>query len=244
MQLRRIITSGTWIPQIDGLRFVAIASVILFHILGQLVARTGHPVAVEDRYALLVRILGNGDRGVLLFFVISGYVLARPFLRQHLRHGKPVALGAYFQRRVTRLEPPYILALLLFAFALWSIGTTIPVLMVHLAAGVTYLHGLIYRTMNPIDFVTWSLEIEIQFYLIAPLLGRIYLLRNTIVRRSLLLALILAGGAFSLYSNGHDTTVWHWTGLGHLHYFLTGFLLADFMELTSGSHIGASPGTR
>ncbi len=55
-------------------------------------------------------------------------------------------------------------------------------------------------------------------------------MRNTIVRRSLLLALILAGGAFSLYSNGHDTTIWHWTVLGHLHYFLTGFLLADFIE--------------
>ena len=77
LQLRRIMTSGSWIPQIDGLRFVAIASVLLFHMLGQLTARTGHAIAIQPRYDLLARLLGNGDRGVLLFFVISGTVSMR-----------------------------------------------------------------------------------------------------------------------------------------------------------------------
>jgi peptidoglycan/LPS O-acetylase OafA/YrhL len=95
---------------------------------------------------------------------------------------------------------------------------------------MVYLHCLIYRTMSTINFVTWSLEIEIQFYILAPLLGMIYLLGNSILRRSLLLTLILAGGAFSLYANGHEATIWHWTILGYLHYFLAGFLVADFVE--------------
>jgi peptidoglycan/LPS O-acetylase OafA/YrhL len=103
-------------------------------------------------------------------------------------------------------------------------------LLPHLAASLVYLHGLIYRTVSSISFVTWSLEIEIQFYILAPLLGMIYLLGNTSLRRSVLVALVLAGGAFSLYANSHDATIWHWTILGHIHYFLAGFLLADIVE--------------
>jgi peptidoglycan/LPS O-acetylase OafA/YrhL len=230
LQLRRITTSGSWIPQIDGLRFIAFASVLLFHLFGQLEGRTGHPIAIQPRYFLLTRILGNGDRGVLLFFVISGYILARPFLREHRPDGKHVALGAYYLRRVTRLEPPYVLALLLYTVALRAFGVPLRYLLPHLAASVFYLHGLVYRTLSPIDFVTWSLEIEIQFYVLAPLLGMVYILRDTALRRSLLVAVILAGGGFSLYANGHEGTVWHWTILNFLHYFLAGFLLADVVD--------------
>jgi peptidoglycan/LPS O-acetylase OafA/YrhL len=122
-------TSGSWIPQIDGLRFVAIASVLLFHILGQLEVRAGHPIAVQPRYSLLTRLLGNGDRGVLLFFVISGFILARPFLRQHRFQGKPVDVGRYYLRRVTRLEPPYILALLLYTAAFVAYGVPLAILL-------------------------------------------------------------------------------------------------------------------
>lgn len=113
-------SGGTWVPQIDGLRFVAIVSVVLFHVMGQLLARTGHFIAIQPRYALLAELVGNGDRGVLLFFVISGYILARPFLRQYRLGGKRVSVGAYYLRRVTRLEPPYVLSLLLYAFAIWA----------------------------------------------------------------------------------------------------------------------------
>jgi peptidoglycan/LPS O-acetylase OafA/YrhL len=230
LQLRRIMTSGSWIPQIDGLRFVAIVSVICFHIAGQLTSRTGHAIAIQPRYDLLARLLGNGDRGVLLFFVISGYILARPFLRQHRLHGKPVSLGAYYLRRVTRLEPPYILALLIYTVAFWVYGAPLRAMLPHLAASMFYLHNLVFRSVSTINFVTWSLEIEIQFYLIAPLLGLIYVLRNTPARRGLLIVLIAASATFSIWANGHDSLIWHWTVLADLHYFLTGFLLADIVE--------------
>ena len=221
-------TSGTWIPQIDGLRFVAITSVLP---VPHLRAITGADrTTIQPRYDLLARLAGNGDRGVLLFFAISGYILARPFLRQHRLNGKPVSIGAYYLRRVTRLEPPYILCLLLYTVGLWAFGEPLWQLLPHLAASATYSHNLIYRNVSTIDFVTWSLEIEIQFYLLAPLLGMVYLWRNTIARRSLLAALILAAGAFSIYSNGHGDAIWRWTIFGYLHYFLTGFLLADIVE--------------
>lgn len=223
-------TSGTWIPQIDGLRFMAITSVLLFHIYGQLGARSGHAVPIQARYNLVAYLAGNGDRGVLLFFVISGYILARPFLRQHRLGGKPVSLGHYYLRRVTRLEPPYILSLLLYTFAFWAFGLALRPMLPHLAASMFYVHNFVYNSVSTINFVTWSLEMEVQFYLLAPLLGLLYLLPNTWLRRAVLLALILAAGSFTLAAAAHGGALWHWTLLNTLHYFLTGFLLADIVE--------------
>ncbi|MDP9039297.1 MAG: acyltransferase [Acidobacteriota bacterium] len=223
-------SSGTWIPQIDGLRFMAICSVLLFHIFGQLQARSGHAIAIQPRYALVARLAGNGDRGVLLFFVISGYILARPFLRQHRMGAKPVSLGRYYLRRVTRLEPPYILSLLLYTAAFCAFGLGLRPMLPHLAASMFYVHNLVYNRMSTINFVTWSLEMEVQFYLLAPLLGMLYKLRSTVLRRGTLLALILAAGGYTLVAAHHPGRLWHWTILNTLQYFLTGFLLADLVE--------------
>jgi peptidoglycan/LPS O-acetylase OafA/YrhL len=223
-------SSGTWVPQIDGLRFIAIVSVILFHSLGELISRTGHPIAVQPRYDLMRRMIENGDRGVLLFFAISGYILARPFLRQHRLGGKRVALGAYYLRRVTRLEPPYILSLLMYAVGFWALGAPLSDMLPHLAASAFYVHNLVYNSVSTINFVTWSLEVEIQFYVLAPLLGLVYTVRNSVMRRSVLAISILAGGTLNLYLSGRPTSVLHGTILYYLHYFLTGFLLADILE--------------
>src|ERR1700737_4419339 len=101
-RFRRLTSNGTFVPEIDGLRFVAIASVIAFHLYGQLVRYYGVHVSM-----MVATLLHNGDRGVRLFFVISGFVLALPFA-SHWLHGSPgVDLKRYFTRRLTRLEPPY-----------------------------------------------------------------------------------------------------------------------------------------
>jgi peptidoglycan/LPS O-acetylase OafA/YrhL len=230
LQLRRIMTSGTWIPQIDGLRFMAISSVLLFHMLGQLVVHAGRILTVQPRYTWLVYVVGNGDRGVELFFVISGYILGRPFLREHRLGGKRVELRRYYLRRITRLEPPYILSLLLYTAGFYLIGVKVRPMLPHLAASIFYIHNLTYNSISTINFVTWSLEMEVQFYLLAPLLGLIYCIQNTILRRAILLAGMLGAGAFTLVAVHHPGAFWHWTILTTLHYFLAGFLLADLIE--------------
>ena len=50
--------------------------------------------------------------GVLLFFTISGFILGLPFARQYLVAARPVSFG-FYRRRVTRLEPPYLISMLL-----------------------------------------------------------------------------------------------------------------------------------
>jgi peptidoglycan/LPS O-acetylase OafA/YrhL len=86
LTLRRVTSHGKWIPEIDGLRFVAIAATLLAHILGETFARGGHDFGSGVRLAVYGA-MDRGGRGVKLFFAISGFILAQPFLKQHLLHG-------------------------------------------------------------------------------------------------------------------------------------------------------------
>src|SRR6185295_16136045 len=98
--LRRVTSSGRLIPEVDGLRFVAIASVVLFH-AGDAVARA-RPAGAGSWLATL---LAGGNAGVPLFFAVSGFVIGLPFAEHALAGGLQVSLRKYFLRRLTRLEP-------------------------------------------------------------------------------------------------------------------------------------------
>ncbi len=118
-QLSRITTPGrTFIPQIDGLRFVAIMAVIGYHvrvICSYHLHTTPAGNAVEGD--VVNDVLSVGHLGVELFFAISGFILSLPFARWWLGGGKSVSLRGYYIRRVTRIEPPYVIHLLfLFVF--------------------------------------------------------------------------------------------------------------------------------
>src|SRR5579859_487680 len=127
----------------DGLRFVAIAMVVLFHLNGYLMVKT-------DFYAHAGRgwlgtVATAGFHGVELFFIISGFILALPFAAHHLSGGAPVSLRKYYLRRLTRLEPPYFVSifLLLGISALTHRRITAP-LYPHLLASLAYMHNMIY----------------------------------------------------------------------------------------------------
>lgn len=226
-RLRRITSDGSWIAELDGLRFVAIVSVVLYHIYAQLLVKSGHPILQQSRYALLGTAVGNGDRGVRLFFVISGFVLGLGFARQHLQMGKRINLKKYFLRRVTRLEPPYIFnlvfcALVAFVYYHQSARYMVP----HLLASVFYLHNMAYRTPSVINGVTWSLEVEIQFYILAPLISLLFRIGSAWLRRTVFLISIALIGAMQMLLHT-STTVAGLTILFYLQYFLAGLLLTD-----------------
>ena len=79
----------------------------------------GVPYAEDPSHSVIARVLEHGNYGVQLFFVISGFVLALPFASHYLCQTRAVSLRAYFLRRLTRLEPPYVLSMLLFLDSRW-----------------------------------------------------------------------------------------------------------------------------
>jgi peptidoglycan/LPS O-acetylase OafA/YrhL len=229
-RFRRITRDGRWIPEIDGLRFIAIASVFLFHLRGELGAGTGRTIPIEARYAWLQRLLENGYRGVGIFFVISGMILAMPYARHYLLGAKPVSLRKYYLRRVTRLEPPYFASILLVVLmlAVYQRSFT-PGFFAHVAANLAYLHTLVFGQMSTVNSVTWSLEVEIQFYILAPLIMRVFLIRPTVLRRGLMLVAIFAIGIAQMpfeHSLRFIMSI-----LYYVQYFLAGLLVADIFVL-------------
>ena len=215
-------TSGQFIAEIDGLRFIAIFSVILFHLNWFITSKTGRPEGAD----LLSEFLSNGHIGVQLFFVISGFVIALPFAKGHLLNDRLPSLRQYLFRRLTRLEPPYIVNLL-FRFGLLCLATadTASELFPHLLASMGYLHNIIYGSMSKINFVAWSLEIELQFYLLAPLVTLVFMVRSKIGRRLLLVSLTILFLILAHALNGFPRV--NLSILSAAHYFLTGFLLVD-----------------
>jgi peptidoglycan/LPS O-acetylase OafA/YrhL len=230
--LRRHTSSGLYIPELDGLRCVAIMSVYLYHLAGDVLRHT--PPEIPHSTSFLFRLTQQLNVGVPLFFVISGMILGLPFARQWIQDGPRVSLGRYLLRRVTRLEPPYVVALLLF-FTLKvlahrdQMGHLLP----HLGASILYLHNLIYGVPSPINFVAWSLEIEVQFYLMAPALALVFALRHKWVRRPVI-ALAVVGMTLLARRLG---PLAHLTLAGNIQYFLAGFLLAEvFLDAAPTAH--------
>jgi peptidoglycan/LPS O-acetylase OafA/YrhL len=223
MKLQRITTHGAWIPEIDGLRFVAIASTLLTHILGETVTQSGRTFS-----ACLTGLMLRGGRGVPLFFAISGFILAQPFLRQHLLHGPVASVKAYFKRRLTRLEPPYILSLLIYTASV-AIHRPLGSLILPLLAHIVYLHN--FTTLKTLNFVTWSLEVEVQFYILAPVLGYLYAISSPVLRRGIIVSLIVASAIFQYSSHGAASR----NLPGQLQFFLVGFLLADLRATRTAS---------
>ena len=224
--LRRVTTTGQYIPEIDGLRFVAILAVILYHIGERSWQDCGFCIPLTGDAGSFMRHLA---RGVPLFFAISGLVLGIPFARQHFLQGPRVRLGPYLLRRVTRLEPPYIINLLIrFPLVHMARGGPWLVLAAHLGASLLYLHGLIYGTYPMLYIPAWSLEVEVQFYLLAPLLAVLFFSKTPWIRRGALIAAIVAFSVLRVHTPGMPQTRMHLSIASSLQYFLVGFLLADW----------------
>jgi peptidoglycan/LPS O-acetylase OafA/YrhL len=179
ISLKRKTNATHFIPEIDGLRFFAIITVVLFHLNSALSKSLGYTANggidfLGGKYDLLqpgwwvIRL----DLGVKVFFAISGFVLALPFVRRDLLgEGKPIDIKSYFIRRLTRLEPPFVFSLMLFAMVhVFVLKESWLEIQNDFWAGLFYLHGLVFGEPNPINPVTWSLEVEAQFYVLVPLL--------------------------------------------------------------------------
>lgn len=236
-RVSRETSSGRFIPEMDGLRFAAIGMVVLFHLNGYLMAKSTAYAVSTAQSDWLAEVALVGFRGVELFFVISGFILALPFAAHHIKGTPSVDLRKYYLRRLTRLEPPYIVALLGLSFLAACVNGRPPASFYpHLGASFFYMHSLIYGTFSPAMGVAWSLEIEVQFYLLVPFLTLLFAIKSPTFRRvglaTLILATLTAQSIFLRHSPRVSLSI-----LAYLQFFLIGFLLADVFL----AHWGEAP---
>lgn len=222
-RLSRVTSSGLFLPEIDALRFVAIFMVFLFHASGYVQAKCGVTPQSDQFSSVVAQTIGHFNFGVQLFFVISGFILAVPFAIQQVEARPHVNAGVYYFRRVSRLCPPYF-ANLLVVFVLLMFIKAAPAseMLPHLFASVFFLHNLIYGEPSTINYVAWALEIEVQFYLLVPLLGAVFAISKPFWRRGLILAACL----FPIILQQAVPSI-PFCILRYLQYFMLGFLLAN-----------------
>lgn len=221
-KFKRVTYSTSYLPEIDGLRFLAVFMVVvIMHITNYMNEKFFEGEWIQAGYNRGFML--GGGMGVSLFFMISGFILSLPFARWRLNGHQPVPLRNYYLRRVFRLEPPYILALVIFFIAhVWVLHSySFENLLPHFFASITYTHLVVYKSFSPVLPIAWTLEVEVQFYVLAPVLCLVFLIRKNTIRWALLSVIIIAG---TLY--WYD--VWEMGNIVMtLHFFLGGMLLAD-----------------
>lgn len=226
--LTRKTSSNFFIPEIDGFRFFAIAAVLLYHLNTHLVRMLD---ASSDYFSksLLHSVMSRGSLGVDVFFAISGFILALPFARQRLFDEKPVSLKSYYIRRLTRLEPPYVISLILLLFVhLLILHESFQNIFPNFLASLFYVHGFVFDEWSKINPVAWSLEVEVQFYVLAPVLAIFFSIRKPVWRRIILVTVIVASIAHYNFNYEMIEALHLRKSLFmHLHQFLIGFLFAD-----------------
>jgi peptidoglycan/LPS O-acetylase OafA/YrhL len=145
-------------PALDAARGLAAVGILLFHAVG-VYARGSSPDAwVRPWVARL-------DVAVPVFFLLSGFLLYRPFVRAR-REGARASMGAYAWRRALRILPAYWVALTLATIVLGLPG-------VFTVTGAVRYYGLLQaydaNTVGGGLAQAWTLCIEVAFYAFLPL---------------------------------------------------------------------------
>lgn len=146
--------------ELDGLRAMAVIGVVLYHGLFQL------PVLWQLGYPLGLHL----DVGVLVFFVLSGYLIYKPFAQANCTGGEPPALGRYLLRRAARIYPAYIVALVGLAVVGWIRFDGPVEFLQHLTLTQSYFpRSQGNALLDPPGIAqAWTLVIEVSFYLFVP----------------------------------------------------------------------------
>lgn len=142
----------------DGLRAIAVLAVASYHFF--------QTVAVFPIGAITAFDVGGQFRvGVWIFFVLSGFLLYRPYARAHAGAGGAPVWTRYARSRFLRIWPAYAVALAVLTYG-WH---RVPVdgvgsFLTHLVLVQNYVPGQFLDGIGP----AWSLVVEVAFYAVLP----------------------------------------------------------------------------
>ncbi|MEO6701469.1 MAG: acyltransferase [Jatrophihabitantaceae bacterium] len=193
-------------PALDGVRSFAAFAVVCTHV--------GFISGRSLRSDLLGPILSRGDFGVALFFVLSGFLLYRPFAL-HVLAGAPRPRPVRFLwRRAMRILP---------ALALFVLVTLTFITPYRVRASDYLQYLLLIQTYDHHDYdpnlaQLWTLAIEMSFYLLLPVLGALMArfagsMRQALASQAVLLAVLaVVPVSFNLYQlhylQGSQALLW------------------------------------
>ncbi|MBA7472684.1 MAG: acyltransferase [Bradyrhizobium icense] len=171
----RAVAASDWRADIDGLRAVAVSTVILFHAFPS--------------------VCPGGFVGVDVFFVISGFLIAGILLKDH--QAGVWSVGRFYARRARRIFPALSVVIIATLVVTWLFGIPSQIAMTAkhgLAGGLSAANIMFWREVGYFDVEAhvkpflhlWSLGVEEQFYIGWPLIVALF------VRKPAILAAVTA----------------------------------------------------
>ena len=223
------LTHPKYRPDIDGLRAIAVLSVVIYH-------------AFPDT-------LKAGFMGVDIFFVISGYLISS-IIFENIDRGS-FSFGQFYGRRIKRIFPALTLVLISCLVFGWFglLGDEFKQLGKHAAAGAGFVSNFfLWQEVGYFNNAAetkpllhlWSLAIEEQFYIFWPLLVWITWRRKTLFL-VLFSALLLGSFAYNVSLVRLDPTATFYSPATRIWELLTGVLLAYFSTQSKLNTATASP---
>lgn len=162
------------IAALDGVRAIAAMMVVALH-LSEIV---GVPWSINGQ-PFLTTLVVFGRMGVDLFFVLSGFLLFRPYARALLFEHQWPSMRSFYLRRIFRIWPGYyvtlVAMLLLFAHQYLQ-----PDHRARLALFLIFFMDSSHQTWQQLNGPFWTLATEWQFYMLLPLIALGF---SAIVRR-------------------------------------------------------------
>jgi len=191
------ITSTT--RQLDGLRIVAACAVVVLHYSDYIKDLPVGKFMVDHTW--------HFNQFVDLFFVVSGFIIARQYLD---RVGDTASTGRFLWRRIARIYPLhlatlafYVIVALALHFGLAKTDNPARYPFSDLPAQLLLLHAFDGERLT-FNFPSWSLSAEMLCYVLFPVVAAITARRKALI----LLLIVLPALANSLYAEFTGTTPW------------------------------------
>lgn len=143
------------IPSLDGIRFVSICLVLGAHL-----TKTSN-IPIEFNH--ISKYFFDGGLGVMIFFVLSGYLITHLLLNEENSNGN-ISLSSFYFRRILRIFPVYYA--FIFILFILNLYTKIEISTCAFVSSLTFTKNLFCGYW--IDGHLWSLSIEEQYYLLWP----------------------------------------------------------------------------
>jgi peptidoglycan/LPS O-acetylase OafA/YrhL len=148
---------------VESLRAIAALGVVVAHTY--VFARYSGGRQPAPTHGVWQRLVVSGSSTVYIFFALSGYLLYVPFAKQAFTGGRRVDVRRYAANRALRILPLYYVSLLVYMLVQHDMTAH------NLLMFGTFSENFSSSTSHWINPVLWTLVLEVQFYVLLPLLA-------------------------------------------------------------------------